>query len=297
METPMALRDILFCIDPATVAEGRLKLALNLAQAHNAHLSTGYIMPEEHGSLIGTGIAGAPMIPSAGMVGIAETWGAGSGALPRAVPAAERADIAEQYFRAELRLRNLHGEWHFFSPGETGAFIELAKTVDLIILGQPSANSGSVGFRPEDIVVAAARPILVIPYAGSFEGVGRRALVAWDGTREAVRAVNDALPLLENAEAVTVMYVGAQEASLEQHRPSLERITHHLQLHGIDAKAEDTLQGGRAVSDVLLSRAADLAADLIVSGAYHHSPLREALIGGVSRGLFEHMTVPVLLSH
>jgi nucleotide-binding universal stress UspA family protein len=57
------------------------------------------------------------------------------------------------------------------------------------------------------------------------------------------------------------------------------------------------MRGGLAVSDILLSRAADLAADLIVTGCYHHSQLREALIGGVSRELLQHMTVPVLMSH
>src|SRR6267378_7994269 len=66
MEARMAIADIVLCIDPTTVAEGRLKLAVNLAQAHKAHLNTCYIMPEERGALIGTGIAGAPVIPDAG---------------------------------------------------------------------------------------------------------------------------------------------------------------------------------------------------------------------------------------
>jgi nucleotide-binding universal stress UspA family protein len=301
MEARMAIADILLCIDPTTVDEGRLKLAINLAQAHKAHLNTCYIMPEERGALIGTGIAGAPVIPAAGMVGIARILSPGvdpdAAVVPQVAAEAERADTVEQYFRAELRLHGLGGEWHLFSPGETGAFIELAKTVDLIILGQPSPDFRSTGFRPEDIVVAAARPILVIPYTGTFETAGRRALVAWDGTREAVRAVNDALPLLGDAEVVIVTFVGAQETSLEQHRPSLERIVDHLLRHGIPAKPEETLHGGIAISDILLSRAADLAADLIVCGAYHHSQLREALIGGVSRELLRHMTVPVLMSH
>jgi nucleotide-binding universal stress UspA family protein len=297
----MAIRDILVCVDPTAAGEGRLKLAVNLARAGKAHLSACYVMPEEHGSLIGTGIAGAPVIPAAGMVGIAETLSPGvapaSAAVPQVTAAAERADIVERSFGDVLRFNGLDGEWHLFSPGEIAAFIELAKTVDLTILGQMSPDNRSSGFRPEDILVATARPILVVPYIGSFETVGRRALVAWDGTREAVRAVNDALPLLGNAEAVTVTFVGGQEASLEQHRPSLERIVRHLVRHGIAAKLEETLQGGIAISDVLLSRAADLAVDLIVAGAYHHSQLREALMGGVSRELLEHITVPLLMSH
>jgi nucleotide-binding universal stress UspA family protein len=74
-------------------------------------------------------------------------------------------------------------------------------------------------------------------------------------------------------------------------------MVHHLQRHGIPARAEETLQGDLRISDVLLSRAADLAVDLLVAGAYHHSQLREALVGGVSRELLDHMTVPVLMSH
>jgi nucleotide-binding universal stress UspA family protein len=74
-------------------------------------------------------------------------------------------------------------------------------------------------------------------------------------------------------------------------------MVHHLQRHGIAARAEETLHGDLRISDVLLSRAADLAADLLVAGAYHHSQLREALVGGVSRELLDHMTVPVLMSH
>jgi len=146
-------------------------------------------------------------------------------------------------------------------------------------------------------VIASGRPVLVVPYAGTFEAVGKRILIAWDGTREANRALNDALPLLEGAEAVTVMFVGANERELEQHRPALERIVGHLRRHGINATLEETLRAGLPISDILLSRAADFAADLIVTGGYHHSQLREALIGGVSRELLEHMTVPVLMSH
>jgi nucleotide-binding universal stress UspA family protein len=156
---------------------------------------------------------------------------------------------------------------------------------------------GAARFRPNDVVMAVGRPVLVVPYAGTFKTVGKRSLVAWDGTREANRALNDALPLLADAQAVTVMFVGANEQDLEQHWPALERIVGHLQGHGVNATAEETMRGGLAISDILLSRAADLVADLIVMGGYHHSQLREALIGGVSRELLEHMTVPVLMSH
>ena len=139
--------------------------------------------------------------------------------------------------------------------------------------------------------------MLILPYVGNFATIGERALIAWDETREATRAVNDALPLLARAKTVTVITVFTQQSEFERAHVGLRRVVHHLERHGIPARAEEAIRGDLAISDVLLSRAADLGADLIVAGAYHHSQLREALLGGVSRELLQHMTVPVLMSH
>jgi nucleotide-binding universal stress UspA family protein len=296
----MALKDILVGVDPSAAGEGRLKLALNLVRPHKARITACYIMREEHAAPSPI-LAGVPVNPGPGILVAPEAGPTLGDTVPTPIsPAsreAERAEQVEELFRTELRAHGLGGEWHLLSPGETAVFIDLAKSFDLTILGQLSPEIRSTGFRPDEIVIATGRPVLVVPYAGAFDTVGRRALVAWDGTREAARAANDALPLLENAEAVTVMFVGARETALEEHHPSIERMVHHLQRHGIAARAEETLQGDLRISDVLLSRAADLAVDLLVAGAYHHSQLREALVGGVSRDLLDHMTVPVLMSH
>jgi nucleotide-binding universal stress UspA family protein len=292
-EAAMALKDLLVCIDPTTAGDARLKLAFNLARANKAHLAGAYVLPEADGARHGpSGFGGVP-----GMTGPTEPPSPG-GALSEALHEAEVADRVEHRFKDELRVVGIDGEWHILPDGDATELIELAKSRDLTIMGQraPRTDGGS-RFRPDDVVMAAGRPVLVVPYAGTFETVGKRILVAWDGTREANRALNDALPLLADAASVTEMYVGASERDLEAHWPALERITGHLQRHGVNATPEATLRSGLAVSDILLSRAADLAADLIVTGGYHHSQLREALIGGVSRELLEHMTVPVLMSH
>jgi nucleotide-binding universal stress UspA family protein len=291
----MALKDLLVCIDPTTAGDTRLKLAFNLARANKAHLSGAYALPEAEAARRGpTGFGGFP-----GMSGLADETSPG-GAASEVFHEAEVADRAEHRFKDELRIAGIDGEWHVVPDGDPAELIELAKSVDLTIIGQRPPSSrmdGAARFRPNDVVVAVGRPVLVVPYAGTFKTVGKRTLVAWDGTREANRALNDALPLLADAQAVTVMFVGANEQDLEQHWPALERIVGHLQRHGVNATAEETVRGGLAISDILLSRAADLVADLIVMGGYHHSQLREALIGGVSRELLEHMTVPVLMSH
>ena len=85
--------------------------------------------------------------------------------------------------------------------------------------------------------------MLVVPYAGQFAALGRRVLVAWDGTREAARAVHDAMPLLGRAEPVTVMTVRAREADFERDRSGLNACVMNYQRHGIPARAEEAMRG------------------------------------------------------
>ena len=96
---------------------------------------------------------------------------------------------------------------------------------------------------------------------------------------------------------VTVIAVANSESDIKRRHTSLHRVVRHIGRHGLAVRAEEDVQSGLAVSDLLLSRASDLGADLIVAGAYHHSRFREAMLGGVSRELLNHMTVPVLMSH
>ena len=300
----MALRDILVCLDAASTGDGRLALALNLAQAGKAHLTAVYTLPKPHESAAPPVRLGLP--PT--VLGPASPDGAGaiggepiSAAAPVASAAreTERAKGVEQRFREALPLRSLDGEWQMLNHGETAELIHLASAADLVVLGQyPDDDSdGLIWLQPDDVMIDAGRPVLVIPYAGAFEHVGKRVLIAWNGTREATRALHDALPLIGGAEAVTVLHIGARQADLEHDRPWLDRIVHHLARHGIPAHPEESPHEGISISDLLLSRAADLGADMIVAGAYHHSQLRESLFGGVSRDLLDHMTVPVLMSH
>ncbi len=209
-----------------------------------------------------------------------------------------RAELAEQRFREQLSAQGLAGDWLLIDGAGTDAVIEFAKSADLAVLGQYERSGATRNtLRPEEVALASGRPVLILPYAGSFPTVGERALVAWDGTREASRALHDALPLIAEAENVTVVSVVGAENERERTQTSLDRVVRHLERHDIPARAETIVRGELGVSDILLSRASDLAADLIVAGAYHHSPYREALFGGVTRDLLDHMTVPVLMAH
>jgi nucleotide-binding universal stress UspA family protein len=300
----MALKDILVCLDPTDAGDVRLRLAAALAREHRAHVSAAYILQQD--------IAGAPPYGGIGIRAPSGAAGIAPGSIVAGVPApavrpatlgeaaggGDLADIIEQRFRATVQPQATAGEWYLFGEGGSEELIRLLRAFDLVVYGQSSPDYRMpTGFQPEDIIMACGRPVLVVPDAGEFAMAGRRVLLAWDGTREAARAVNDAVPLIGQAEAVTVVTVRANEADFEHNRPQLERMVRHLERHGIAARPEEAAQGDLRVSDVLLSLAADLGADMIVTGAYHHSQIRETLFGGVSRELLDHMTVPVLMSH
>ena len=299
----MPLRDIFVCFDATVAGDVRFELALHIAHANKSHLTAVYALPKPHGSAIPPVGAGLP--PT--VLGPVSPDGARAmGGLPiSAVPEpevlreAERANAAEQRFHEVLAQRGLDGEWYMVNHTDLAELVELAKPTDLAILGQYQGDGadGGTWLRPDDVVIAAGRPVLVVPHTGTFARIGRRVLVAWDWTREANRALHDALPLIGEAEAVTVMHVGVSEADVYHDRRQLEWIVRHLHRHGVKAKLEESPRAGIPIADLLLSRAADLGADMIVAGGYHHAHLRESLLGGVSRDLLDHMTVPVLMSH
>jgi nucleotide-binding universal stress UspA family protein len=147
------------------------------------------------------------------------------------------------------------------------------------------------------VTLASGRPILVVPYAGRFETVGRCVLIAWNVSREAARAVADAMPLLAAADVVTVLAVDPPPGPGGDGDLPGADIALHLGRHGVEAQIERTVSADVPIGEVLLSRAADLGADLLVMGAYGHSRTRELLLGGATRSILASMTIPVLMSH
>jgi nucleotide-binding universal stress UspA family protein len=234
--------------------------------------------------------------------------------LPERADAAVRRRAGEDYFdqrRRELEEEagrlgeelvrrcerpGLTVEWRVAHGELVKVVAAQARCADLLVLG-PSSPVEMVALDERHlavpVVLAAGRPVLFVP-AGAAPAVGRHAAVAWDGSREAARAVADALPLLGAAERVSVLMVrprpGAGAAA-----PGAD-VLHYLSRHGAKGEVVRIDEEGET-GTLLLRRCTALGADLLVMGAYGHSRLRELVVGGATRTVLERARLPVLMSH
>jgi len=281
----MNYKDLLVVLDADASARPRIEIAAALAERFAAHLVGLYALP----------------IPEA-----PRHFGYYDPALLNPffeelrARAREAAAKTKEMFEHTASLRGVSAEWREIPDGADADPTLHARYADLAILGQLDLDSGepdAIRPRPEQVALASGRPILVVPYAGNFPNVGRRVLIGWNATREAARAVNDAMPLLTAAEIVTVLTIDPREGPRAHGELPGADVSLHLARHGVKAEIERTVSADLPVGEVLLSRAADLGADLLVMGAYGHSRARELLLGGATRSLLRSMTLPVLMSH
>ena len=137
--------------------------------------------------------------------------------------------------------------------------------------------------------------MLMVPYIHKGPLDTRHVGIAWDGSRLAARALRDALPFLTAAQAVTVIAVNEDRGDAGE--SSSDGIVSHLARRGIEARVERLTADRSNVHGIILSVAADGNMGLLVMGGFGHSRLQERILGGVTRGMFDSMTVPVLMSH
>jgi nucleotide-binding universal stress UspA family protein len=294
-----ALRDIILVLDDSAPSEIRLDIAIALAQQHDAHL-TGLSALD---LLMPTRAAVQPRgNPAEDTEPASVLWRAGPPIdYPEAdTQSAEEAERIEAMFRERLRFSHLQGDWRMASGKVSETVVRQARHADLVILGQvdPAHPPPPAGRQlVEDVLMTSGRPILVIPYIGRFETLGTNILVGWNTSREAARAVNDAIPFLAKAASVTILEANPVGRKLGTDDATSADITRHLARHGISAETARTAIASISAADALLSYVSDISADLLVVGGYGHSRLREFILGGVTRELLRHMTLPVLMSH
>ncbi|OUS08943.1 hypothetical protein A9Q96_00970 [Rhodobacterales bacterium 52_120_T64] len=174
-----------------------------------------------------------------------------------------------------------------------------ARHADLTFLGQPDPADRGASFQEslmDGVLQHSGRPVYMVPYIGRPNTKVRKAVIAWDGGKKAVRAVNDAIPLLQDRGAVTILVINPKERSKEFGGQQGENIAAHLQRHGVNATVDYQIAPELSTDTVILNYLADSGADLLVMGAYGHSRLRERTFGGVTESILHHMTAPVLMA-
>lgn len=279
----MSYKSILVHLDTSARAHPRLEVALQLAHQFHAKLTgifSTYI-PAPHAFFV--------------MAGTADYY------EEHERQRHERSAALERLFHAELARAKVEGQWISADGYANDVVPPYARLADLIVLGQtdPADPESFVAEQfVEHVVLSAGRPALVVPCAGSFQKPGRHALIAWDGSREATRAIHDAMPFLEHAANVTLLSVNALRGEPPRHRIPGADIALTIARHGVKVDVREmTADSDTPVGDVLLSQAAESGCDLIVMGAYAHSRAHEVILGGATRTILKSMTVPVLLSH
>lgn len=175
-----------------------------------------------------------------------------------------------------------------------------ARYCDLVILSQADPDApdrAAAGSLVDRVVLQGARPSLVLPHKLRSATLGQRVLLAWNGSREAARAASDAMPILQRAERVeAVTWQELPVAKGTHAERELEALQAWLARHGVSASVR-VERVTRPAGECLAASAVDSDADLIVMGAYGHGRLLETVLGGATRQVLRHTSVPVLMSH
>lgn len=274
----MPLKDILVYVDGSAQAAGTVAAACSLALRHDAHL-------------IGLAVNYQPEIPGFTSMEIP------SSAMEILKQRRQEAlDKERKTFEDAVNASGLTGRsgWSVASGRPLEALSQRSRYADLTVISQngPKGEGGGEELV-DDLIMVSGRPVLAIPYIGAPAQIGRKILVAWNASRESARALSDAMPLLEAADKIEIFAVEPRGIG---DLPGAD-IAEHLARHGLNVTALKTVGLDIDVGDVLLNQVADSGADLIVMGAYGHSRMRELVLGGATRHILGHMTVPVLLSH
>jgi nucleotide-binding universal stress UspA family protein len=205
-------------------------------------------------------------------------------------------------FEAATRDRGCVAEWRDDDAGAFGVadcVLPYAHAADLVVASQtdrewPGSDRLDIADR---LAMESGRPVLIVPNAGVHSRVGGRVLVAWNGRREAARAVFDALPILRGAKVVKVVRVNPQSERESAHDIPAADICTALARHGVKCQVTEQIAPHGGVGETLMACANEMSADLLVMGCYGHARVRELVFGGASRHVLSHMTVPVLMSH
>jgi len=255
--------------------ESRLQAALDVTRLVGGHLTCIQVTPYD------SFIMGDPF--------------GGVYALPTVIEQVQRvAGEQRREFEERLAGEGVSWDWLRFDGAPAQVIVDRARLADLIVLSLPGGDSTSLGPQAivADVLVHARAPVLAVPPQGrGFDAAGP-ALVAWDGSLESSHALRLTMPMLQRASAVHVVTVTESESEF----PATDACR-YLALHGIEAELSEWPREGRSIAAALIDAAASRSAGYVVMGAYGHTRLREAVLGGTTRDMLHQSQLPLLLAH
>ena len=278
------IRDLIVPVTGTTGDDNALAAAIAMARPLDAHVCVAQTVVVPMPS-----VPGYPVMPN-----VADLY-----AQQR-----EQADRDADRFRAVLAREGPPHEVRlvealFLTPA---AMVALhARHADLAVMASPGTRGGFEGEVVRRFFAAllfeSGRPVVVVPEGHAFEWPIARAVVAWKPTREATRALHDALPLLRQAARIDVVSVDPRADEFQYGALPGADIAAHLARHGFDVNVLELPREGHSASTVLLRHCAEMGAQLLVAGGFGHTRAREWMLGGATRELLQHAALPVLFSH
>ncbi len=275
------VKDIVVNLTGAAPQEFAADYAISLAQLFGAHIA-------------GVGFIYEPVIPGSVM-----------GGIPTDLIEAQReentktAKAATSRFEAAAAQAGVSSDVRILDASVAGAadlFGRIARRFDLAVVGQARPKEGaSEELLIEGALFESGRPVVVVPYVQTRPVTLDRALVCWDGSRPATRAIADALPFLRRAKAIDIVAVSGERGKGSELVGT--NMARHLARHGLEVELRRVSAGNVDVPSAIRAQIAETGADFMVMGGYGHSRLREFILGGVTRTILTSSAIPVLMSH
>ncbi len=275
----MQLKDILVYLDDGVSNVERVKAAFALAKSHKARL---------------TGVTLASVKPAHLKVKNAKALKKISEQQAEERAAAFSVIAKKEGISVDTRV--VHGD----EDVAARKMAQFSRNYDLVILRQANPNKDNFSIIKEvseQVITLSGRPVFFMPYIGAHRMPCQKAMIAWDGTPAATRAIHDALPLLVQMDKVIVLVVREGKKKTAKGELMVDDTVDHLKRHKVNAKVKRISTGSFDVPTVILNEIAENDIDLLVMGGYGTPSLKQKIFGGVTRTLLSSMIVPVLMSH
>ncbi|MEM6460980.1 MAG: universal stress protein [Pseudomonadota bacterium] len=211
----------------------------------------------------------------------------------------QRMEALGSAFKEKCEREGVPWEWRpirSLSGDNALSALSSARCADIVVVRQQEDEREEDYIDLEALVLDGGRPVLFVPYVGRQSVAVEHALIAWNGSREAARAVFDALPLLQTAKDVEVLTVDPEDNAEQSKLMAGAEIAAALTRHGVSVTTKTEVSDGLPAASVIQNRLSDTGSDLLVMGGYSKSRLREYLFGGVTRTMLKSMPNLTLMS-